>query len=205
MSEYITEIQNHLKGRGLYSGVVDGLMGPVTAKAIVTALKGASPEVQNYRVSKNFFLSELLRSDTAIRKNISNIPEPQHLINLVRAVQQLWQPIRDELGVPMLISSGYRGELLNNIIGGSDSSAHSIGSAIDFTAPAAGSSRVIAVKILRFLRTKKIPFDQVILEFPDSPSSWVHIGHKNRANEQRGQSLVALKVNGRTEYKSGII
>lgn len=55
MSEYITEIQNHLKGRGLYAGEIDGLIGPVTAKAIVTALKGASPEVQNYRVSKNFF------------------------------------------------------------------------------------------------------------------------------------------------------
>ena len=62
------------------------------------------------RLSKNFVLSEITRSNTAKRKGISNEPEKEHLENLQRLITNLIQPMRDELG-PIRISSGYRSQI----------------------------------------------------------------------------------------------
>ena len=66
------------------------------------------------RLSKNFVLSEITRSNTARRLNISNAPNEKHLHNLQMLVGGLIQPMRDDLG-PIRISSGYRNPELNRI------------------------------------------------------------------------------------------
>ena len=70
------------------------------------------------RLSKNFVLSEITRSNTAKRLNISNEPNKKHLQNLQRLISNVIQPMRDDLG-PIRISSGYRSKELNRTIGGS--------------------------------------------------------------------------------------
>lgn len=156
------------------------------------------------QISKNFSLAELTHSNTAVARGISNEPTEQHKQNLINACINLWQPMRDALGKPVHINSGYRSAAVNKAVGGSQTSAHSVGFAIDFVCPEFGDTR----KIVQFLSTELpkhgIGFDQIILEFPDSENSWVHIGYKNRAGRQRGQVLTAKKVKGKTVYLQGI-
>ena len=206
----VIEIQTKLKKLGLYKGNLDGISGPLTEQAVKEAIiKGICTnkdlyDCQNPLVTANFRYSELIHSNTAVRLGIENIPTIVHKVNLIESCNKLWQPARDILGKTMIISSGYRSPLVNSKVGGSDSSAHSIGCAIDFTSPSFGNSRAIANKLAKEFKTKGIKFDQLILEFPDSNSSWVHLGYKNRKGEQRCQLLTAVKRNGKTVYLSGL-
>ncbi|AZN69291.1 peptidase M15 [Acinetobacter haemolyticus] len=152
------------------------------------------------RVTKNFTLAELLHSNTAVRLGIKNIPSTDHQANLITACHELFQRVRDVLDKPVLISSGYRSIAVNNAVGGSKTSAHSVGYAIDFISPSFGSPAAVAKFLATELPKRGIKFDQIILEF----DSWVHIGYKNQAGQQRGQVLTAKKVKGLTQYSNGI-
>lgn len=159
----------------------------------------------NLKVSQNFYMSELIQSSVALRLGIDNTPTPEYQKNLIEATKKLWQPARTLLDKPMLISSGYRSPKLNDAVGGSDSSAHSFGFAIDFTSPSFGNTRKIAEFLVKELKRKNIKFDQLILEFPDSPSSWIHLGYKSQTGQQRGQVLTAKKIDGKTRYLVGLV
>ncbi|RSN77913.1 D-Ala-D-Ala carboxypeptidase family metallohydrolase [Acinetobacter haemolyticus] len=153
------------------------------------------------QVTKNFTLAELLHSNTAVRKGIKNVPTTDHQANLITACHELFQPIRDALGKSVLISSGYRSIAVNNAVGGSKSSAHCVGFAIDFISPSFGTPADVAKFLATELPKRGIKFDQIILEF----DSWVHIGYKNQAGEQRGQVLTAKKVRGVTRFFNGVV
>ena len=75
------------------------------------------------RLSNNFTLSEIIKSNTAARLNIKNAPNKEHLKNMQVLIRDLIQPMRDALG-PIRISSGYRSPSLNRAIGGSSKSQH---------------------------------------------------------------------------------
>ena len=82
------------------------------------------------RLSKNFTLSEITKSNTAKRLGIDNGPNKEHLQNIQVLVNNLIQPMRSALG-PIRISSGYRNPQLNHAIGGSSRSQHCKGQAFD--------------------------------------------------------------------------
>jgi len=154
------------------------------------------------KLSKNFTLAEMTVSQTATRLGIDNSPSAAHKANLQRLVTELLQPIRDVLGHGISVSSGYRSPTLNTRIGGSATSAHSIGMAADINAHGYGNSRQLAIFIRDYLVKNKVPFDQLILEFGD----WVHIGLTNRAGQQRRQVLTARRgKDGKTEFVAGIV
>lgn len=156
------------------------------------------------QLTKNFTLDELTRSATATRLRLNNTPDERATTNLRQSARGLWQPVRDILGVPMVVSSGYRNPTLNRAIGGSTTSAHCYGLAIDFTAPRFGNTRQIAKKLATELKARDIKFDQLILEFPDDHRTWIHLGYKSPSGKQRGQLLTAVKRGGRTVYLSGL-
>jgi len=83
------------------------------------------------RLSKNLTLQEVTKSATAIKKGISNEPTIEHLENLKALAENIFQPMRDYFGVPIAVSSGYRSAELNRLIGGSSTSQHCKGEAID--------------------------------------------------------------------------
>jgi uncharacterized protein YcbK (DUF882 family) len=83
------------------------------------------------KLSEHLDLSEVTRSDMAKRKGISNMPTPEHLENFKKLAQNIFEPIRKHFGVPIHISSGYRSKALNTAIGGSLTSQHCSGEAID--------------------------------------------------------------------------
>jgi len=120
------------------------------------------------RLSPHFDLSEFTASQTASRLGIDNTPPAEIIAALTRVAQWL-EGVRILLGVPIIISSGYRSPELNNAVGGSKSSQHMYGEAVDFTAPGFGGPRHVMDRII----DAGMDYDQLILEFPAS-GGWVH-------------------------------
>jgi len=152
------------------------------------------------QLSKNFSLSEMTISQAAARAGWDNQPNAINTMNLKRLCNDILQPLRDELGTSIHVSSGYRSIKVNRLIGGSDTSAHSFGFAADITSPSFGNATKLAHRIVEILKTKNIKFDQVILEFGE----WVHVAVCNRTGLQRGQVLTAKKIGGKTVYSQGL-
>ena len=148
------------------------------------------------QLSKNLALSEVTRSETAKRKGISNMPTPEHIENFKKLAENVFQPIRDHFGVPIRISSGYRSKELNTAIGGSLSSQHCQGEAIDIDMD--GTS-ITNAQIFHFIKDN-LNFDQMIWEFgTDKNPDWVHVSYES-TGKQRKQILVAKRVGGKTTY-----
>ena len=152
------------------------------------------------KLSKNWYLSEVTKSRTAKRLGISNEPTKEHLVNLQILAEKIFQPIRDYYNSPIYISSGYRSESLNKAIGGSKSSQHCKGQAIDIDRD--GHSLPNNGQIFEYIKNN-LEFDQLIWEFGSNTNpDWVHVSY-NTNGSQRKQILVAYKdSNNRTKYKS---
>ena len=155
----------------------------------------------DYKVSENFWFSELIHSDTADRNHISNYPSKQHEKNLIDSCTNLWQPMRRFLGNVVIVSCAYRSERVNELVGGSSTSAHKYGYAMDFKCPSFGTPYEVVDFLSKVLPKYGIKFDQIICEF----NSWIHIAWKSPSGKQRGQILTAKKVNGKTKYLTGLV
>ena len=83
----------------------------------------------------NFKMSELIHSDTAIKNNINNMPDINSLDCMLDLIVHCLQPIRDKIGKPVIISSGFRNSQVNKLVGGVATSQHCKGQAVDFTIP----------------------------------------------------------------------
>jgi len=146
------------------------------------------------RLSKNFVLSEITRSNTATRLGISNEPTKEHLENMQRLISNLVQPMRDELG-PIRITSGYRSKELNRAIGGSTRSQHCKAQACDLQFWENGQMN--NKKIYDWIINSHLEFDQMINEFD---FAWIHLSLKKKGN--RKEVLEAYKNDdGDTAYK----
>ena len=151
------------------------------------------------RLSANFTLAEFTKSQTALRKGLDNTPGEQHLINAKALFENVVQPVRDHFGVTV-INSGYRGPALNEAVGGSSKSQHCKGQAADIECP--GTPNYDVAKYIQ----DNLDFDQLILEFytPGIPDSgWVHVSYNPDGN--RKSVLTAMKENGKTVYKPGLL
>ena len=151
------------------------------------------------KLSKNFTLEEFTKSQTATRLDIDNTPQGEHLEAAKLLFENVVQPVRDTFG-PTIINSGYRGPELNAAVGGSAKSQHCKGEAVDIECP--GTANYDVAKWIE----DTLDFDQLILEFytPGVPDSgWVHVSYKAEGN--RKSVLTAMKENGKTVYKPGLI
>ena len=150
------------------------------------------------KLSKNFALKELTRSQTAIRMGIANNPNTEQLVNLAILTQQIFKPCRDQFGT-ISINSGLRVLDLNRAIGSGDKSQHTKGEAADFEAYSV-SNREMAKWI-----KDNLDFDQLILEYPgpDPRDGWVHCSYK-KDGSNRNQILTAVKEGKKTVYKKGL-
>lgn len=127
---------------------------------------------------KEFSYEEMIVSQTAARRNIGNIPDKATLQRLMQTANHMVE-VRKLLGnKPIIVSSGYRSPALNKVVGGSDTSAHTLGWAVDFTCPGFGRP----LEVAKAIAETDLKFDQLIHEF----DSWVHISFDPR---MRGQLL----------------
>jgi hypothetical protein len=144
-------------------------------------------------LSKNLMLTEMTRSESGKRRGISNQPTPAHIENMKILAEKVFQSIRDHFKVPIRISSGYRSRELNAIIGGSQTSQHSEGKAIDIDMD---GTKITNKQIFDFIR-QNLEWDQLVNEFD---YSWVHVSFNLGKN--RKQVLEAYKQNGKTFYRA---
>ena len=149
------------------------------------------------KLTENFSLNELTKSQTAERKGIDNTPSTEHQENLKSLCEMILQPIRDHFGQVVSVSSGYRSPELCVAIGSSTQSQHAKGQACDFEIFG------ISNKELADYIDQNLDYDQLILEYwkgEDEPNSgWVHCSYTNGNN--RKQYLRAYKENGSTKYE----
>jgi hypothetical protein len=146
-------------------------------------------------LSRNFTLSELIKSDTAIRKGINNNPNAEQIEKLKALCENILQPVRDHFG-RVKITSGYRSPELCIAIGSSINSQHAKAEAADFECPGVDNAE-LADWIYR-----ELPYDQLILEFytPSEPNSgWIHCSWI--PDTPRASYLWAYTSEGKTKYK----
>jgi zinc D-Ala-D-Ala carboxypeptidase len=134
------------------------------------------------RLSPHFSLEELTHSDIATRLNIDNTPTVEVIDNLTFLAGEL-ENVRDILGHPMLISSGFRCHVLNNHLGSKRTSSHTKGLAVDFICPSFGNPHSVCNAII----DAGINYDQVILEY----DRWVHLSF--HPTKPRNQALIINK------------
>lgn len=136
------------------------------------------------QITKNFTLEELTQSPTAKRLNINNEPAEKELNSLLALCRNILQPVRDAYGKPIVISSGYRSERLNKVVGGSKTSQHVKGEAADIhtISDTKESNKALFKVIMEMIQDGKITVGQLINEYD---YNWIHISlptkeHKNQ-------------------------
>lgn len=125
----------------------------------------------------NFTMSELLYSDTAKKYGIKNMPKtPEVFDNLLLLITECLQPLREYVNKPIIITSGYRSQLLNQQIGGVDTSQHCKGQAADFIIKGMSIAEIIEA-----VKRSGIEYDQLINEY----NQWVHISYNKSKNRKQ--------------------
>ena len=140
------------------------------------------------KLSENFTLEELIHSNTAERMGIDNVPKDEKVVENLRSLcLEVLQPLRDYVGAPVHINSGYRCPELNMAVGGVKNSQHCRGEAADIRIVSPKQGREWAAWIEDNCR-----FDQMLLERNKSGAVWLHVSCKRDASKNR-QSFTILK------------
>jgi hypothetical protein len=152
------------------------------------------------KLTQNFSLAEMVKSETALRRGLDNTPGDEEIENMRKLAENVLQPVREAFGKGVKVNSGFRHPEVNAAVGGSKTSDHCKGQAADIEIPG------IANADLAQWIVDNCDFRQVILEFytPGIPDSgWVHVSYVEGDNKK--QVLTAMKENGKTVYKVGLI
>jgi hypothetical protein len=157
---------------------------------------GGSPE----QISKHITYVEATHNQTAIRHKKENIPNNEQLASMRLTAQKIFEPVRAHFKVPIAITSFFRSKEVNSLVGGSATSQHTTGEAMDINAAVLG--KICNAEIFFFIKDNLL-FDQLIWEFGDDTNpDWVHVSYKNIGN--RRQILRAKKNGHTTKYESWI-
>lgn len=151
------------------------------------------------QLTKNFSLSEMTKSETALRHNLDNTPGETEIENLRVLCERVLQPVRDHYGKGVKVNSGFRHPDVNAAVGGSKTSDHCKGQAADIEIPGVPNH-----ELAEWIKAN-LSYTQLILEFytrgvPDS--GWVHVSY-DPANLKK-QDMTAVKENGKTVYLPGL-
>jgi putative chitinase len=143
------------------------------------------------QLSKHFSLAEMTTTSTGL----ANVPRGVQLQNLTYTALQM-ERVREILGTPIQINSGFRSDAVNRAVGGVTTSAHSFGFAVDFVSPAFGTPYEICKKLIE----AGMKFDQLIHE----KRRWVHIGFGLSKGISLRQQVLTLPPTG-NKYQAGLI
>jgi hypothetical protein len=127
------------------------------------------------KISEHISYDEAVLSPTAIRNGIDNMPNEQQLHNMQELAENIFEPLRKMYGKPIKINSFFRSAKLNKLVGGSPTSQHAKGQAIDIT----GGNKAENKKLFELAKT--LDFDQLINEYD---FSWIHISYSTKNRKQ---------------------
>lgn len=137
------------------------------------------------RLTEHFTLDEMTKSSFAKRHGLDNTPGEDEIANLRRLCETILQPLRDYLGRPIIVSSGYRSLEVNRGVGGSKTSDHMDGRAADFEVHG-----MTVQSVIRTIIGRNYPFDQLIDEFD---GAWCHVSIPRLGQAPRRQFLAAQR------------
>ena len=151
------------------------------------------------KISHNISYAEAIHSNTAKRKGIDNTPNPTQVENMKVTAEKIFQPLREWVGGPIKVNSFFRSAELNKAIGGSKTSQHCKGQAIDIDDVYGYMSNADMYEFIK----NNLSFDQMIWEFGNSDNpDWVHVSYVNE-EANRNRCLLAYKdENNKTKYKT---
>lgn len=141
-------------------------------------------------ISKTVSLKEATRSNTAVRFGIENTPNQTQLEAMVHTAEHIIDSVRKQFSDAVDVSSFFRSEKLNKKVGGSKTSQHCKGEAVDLDS----RDNTLNQAIFDFVKDNLV-FDQLLLEHPDANGipQWVHVSYVSHPKKNRGQILVVLK------------
>lgn len=151
-------------------------------------------------LSRNFSLSELTKSQTALRNGLDNKPSTEEIVALTVLCNNILQPIRNKYG-SFTPNSGFRTVELCELVGSSAKSQHAKGEAADIEV-----AGIDNYKLAEWI-VKNLDFDQLILEFytSDDPSSgWVHVSYSRLKVEQRHDVRHTVVQDKKVKYEQGL-
>lgn len=148
-------------------------------------------------ISKHISFKEAVKSNTATRLNLKNKPSEYHISNMVGIAVNIFEPLRKYVGGAIKINSMFRSEDLNTAIGGSITSQHCEGRALDLDDIYGHKTNA---EMFHYIKDN-LNFDQLIWEFGDDKNpSWIHVSYVSK-EENRNRCLRAEKINGKTSYR----
>ena len=148
-------------------------------------------------ISKHISYKEATNSFTAKRKGVNNEPNYEVLLNMQNISSNVFEKVRANFGVPIKINSFYRSPELNRLIGGSATSQHCKGQAMDLDDTYQGLTNK---EIFNYIKDN-LSFDQLIWEFgTDNNPDWVHVSYVSES-KNRKQILKAVRKNGKVRYE----
>lgn len=155
--------------------------------------------MNNVDLGKWCNISEVTKSQTAIRKGIKNIPSEENWKNIEILIKNIYSPVCNHFGRKIPISSFFRSIALNKAVGGSSTSQHVEGRAVDLDCDGVGVG-ITNQTLFEWIR-KNLSFDQLIYEFPDDNGnpSWVHVSFVS-FEKNRKQCLKAVNQGKKTIY-----
>lgn len=156
------------------------------------------------KLTENFTLEELTYSATAQRLGIDNTPSDLVVSKLKTLCKTVLQPIRKKYGKSIVVTCGYRSTRLNKVVGGASTSDHIYGNAADIRSMSdtKADNKALFDLIIGMVKKKEIQVKQVIDEFG---YDWIHISYQDGRTTKKNQILRAVKVNGKTTYKTVVI
>ena len=149
------------------------------------------------KISNHITFRESINSYTAKRKGIENTPNEYEITNMYILAHKVFEPLRKWVGGPIKINSFFRSEELNKAIGGSSTSQHCQGRAMDIDDVYGYKTNA---EMFNYIKDN-LDFDQLIWEFGTvNNPDWVHVSYLS-IDENRKRCLKAYKKNGKTKYK----
>ena len=151
------------------------------------------------KISDNITYAEAIHSNTAKRRGIDNTPNPAQVETMKVTAEKIFEPLRKWVGGPIKVNSFFRSPDLNEAIGGSKTSQHCKGQAIDIDDVYGYKTNS---EMYHWIK-ENLSFDQMIWEFgTDTQPNWVHVSYVSEENN-RNRCLKAYKDDmGRTKYKT---
>ena len=140
------------------------------------------------RISKYISYKEATHSNYAKQFSISNKPKAEHIKNMELIAEKVFEPLREWVKAPIKVNSFFRSEILNKGIGGSATSSHLNGQAIDITSMGGKTN----LEMFHYIKDN-LDFDQLIWEFGAEPK-WLHVSYVNE-KDNRKQVLVTKRKN----------
>ena len=137
-------------------------------------------------LTENFTLNELVYSATAEKNKIDNRPSVQVIANLKSLCENVLQPLRNALGCPIIISSGFRCAVLNKKVGGQSNSQHLMGQAADLVVPQKNLKDVF-----NYIKSH-LNYDQLLYEYSKT-DKWIHVSFRNDGHNRK-QAIDNYKV-----------